>query len=76
LDRYAYSLDHLVDGATAFGDATSEVRIACRLDGELRPRPPKAGTVEGWARAADNPVGGWYGLKRACGAASAATCHR
>ena len=24
----------------------------------------KAGTVEGWARAADNPVGGWYGLKK------------
>ena len=24
----------------------------------------KAGTVEAWARAADNPVGGWYGLKK------------
>ena len=24
----------------------------------------KAGTVEGWARAADNPIGGWYGLKK------------
>ncbi len=23
-----------------------------------------AGTVESWARAADNPVGGWYGLKK------------
>ena len=22
------------------------------------------GTVEGWARADDNPVGGWYGLKK------------
>jgi hypothetical protein len=22
------------------------------------------GTVEAWARSADNPVGGWYGLKR------------
>jgi hypothetical protein len=22
------------------------------------------GTVEAWARAADNPVGGWYGLKK------------
>jgi hypothetical protein len=24
-------------------------------------------------RAADNPVGGWYGLKKACGAGSATT---
>ena len=23
-----------------------------------------AGTVESWARVADNPVGGWYGLKK------------
>jgi hypothetical protein len=23
-----------------------------------------AGTVEAWARAADNPVGGWYGLRK------------
>ena len=24
----------------------------------------KEGTVEGWGRAADNPRGGWYGLKK------------
>ena len=24
----------------------------------------KPGTVEAWARAPDNPVGGWYGLKK------------
>ncbi len=24
----------------------------------------KAGTVEAWGRSADNPVGGWYGLKK------------
>lgn len=24
----------------------------------------KAGTVEAWARSADNPVGGWYGLRK------------
>ena len=24
----------------------------------------KPGTVEGWARSPDNPVGGWYGLKK------------
>ncbi len=27
-------------------------------------KPAKEGTVEGWARALDNPVGGWYGLKK------------
>lgn len=28
-------------------------------------KPAAAGTVEAWARADDNPVGGWYGLKKA-----------
>jgi hypothetical protein len=27
-------------------------------------KPAKEGTVEAWARAADNPIGGWYGLKK------------
>jgi hypothetical protein len=27
-------------------------------------KPASAGTVEAWARAADNPVGGWYGLTK------------
>lgn len=27
-------------------------------------KPAAEGTVEGWARSADNPVGGWYGLKK------------
>ena len=27
-------------------------------------KPAKEGTVEAWARAPDNPVGGWYGLKK------------
>ena len=27
-------------------------------------KPAKEGTVEYWGRAADNPVGGWYGLKK------------
>ncbi len=26
-------------------------------------KPAAEGTVEAWGRAADNPVGGWYGLK-------------
>jgi hypothetical protein len=24
----------------------------------------KDGTIEAWARSADNPVGGWYGIKK------------
>ena len=27
-------------------------------------KPAKEGSVEGWARSNDNPVGGWYGLKK------------
>lgn len=27
-------------------------------------KPPAAGTVEAWARSEDNPVSGWYGLKK------------
>lgn len=27
-------------------------------------KEPKPGTVEAWARSADNPVGGWYGQRK------------
>lgn len=27
-------------------------------------KPAKDGSVESWARSEDNPVGGWYGLKK------------
>jgi len=27
-------------------------------------KPVKEGSVEAWARSEDNPVGGWYGLKK------------
>ena len=27
-------------------------------------KPAKEGTVEAWARSLENPVGGWYGLKK------------
>jgi len=27
-------------------------------------KPAAEGTVEAWARSADNPIGGWYGLKK------------
>ena len=27
-------------------------------------KDPKEGTVEAWGRSPDNPVGGWYGLRK------------
>jgi hypothetical protein len=27
-------------------------------------KPAKPGTVEAWARSPENPIGGWYGLKK------------
>jgi hypothetical protein len=27
-------------------------------------KEPAGGTVEAWGRSADNPVGGWYGIRR------------
>lgn len=27
-------------------------------------KEPDAGTIEAWGRSADNPVGGWYGLRK------------
>lgn len=27
-------------------------------------KPAKEGTVEAWARSSENPIGGWYGLKK------------
>jgi hypothetical protein len=34
------------------------------LGGADEQKPAPAGTVEAWGRAEDNPVGGWYGLKK------------
>jgi hypothetical protein len=34
------------------------------LGGADEQKPAAEGTVEAWGRAADNPVGGWYGLKK------------
>ncbi len=34
------------------------------LGGADEQKPAAAGTVEAWARSAENPVGGWYGLKQ------------
>ncbi len=34
------------------------------LGGADEGKPTREGTVEAWARSRDNPVGGWYGLKK------------
>src|SRR5689334_15302001 len=34
------------------------------LGGADEQKPAKEGTVEAWGRAEDNPVGGWYGMKK------------
>ena len=34
------------------------------LGGADEQKPAPDGSVEAWARSADNPVGGWYGLKK------------
>jgi len=34
------------------------------LGGADEQKPAADGTVEAWGRSADNPVGGWYGLKK------------
>ncbi|MBK8336927.1 MAG: hypothetical protein IPL03_10160 [Sterolibacteriaceae bacterium] len=34
------------------------------LGGADEQKPARAGSVEAWGRSADNPVGGWYGLKK------------
>lgn len=34
------------------------------LGGADEQKPTAEGSVEAWSRAADNPVGGWYGLKK------------
>ena len=34
------------------------------LGGADEQKPAAEGTVEAWGRAGDNPVGGWYGLKK------------
>lgn len=35
-----------------------------KLGGTDEQKPAKEGTVEAWGRSPNNPVGGWYGLKK------------
>lgn len=42
-----------------------DVRMRSReLGGADEQKPAKEGTVEAWGRSPQNPVGGWYGLKK------------
>jgi hypothetical protein len=51
--------------------ALDDLRAMLLANGDWMPlgsadeqKPAAPGTVEAWARAEDNPVGGWYGLKK------------
>jgi uncharacterized protein DUF6855 len=48
-----------------------DLRAMLRSHGDWMPlgsadeqKPAAPGTVEAWARSTDNPVGGWYGIKK------------
>lgn len=49
----------------------TDLHAALKAHGDWMPlgnadeqKPAADGTVEAWGRSADNPVGGWYGLKK------------
>ena len=49
----------------------TDLHAMLKLHGDWMPlgsadeqKPAAEGTVEAWARSANNPVGGWYGLKK------------
>lgn len=63
-----------VVGTTTLGyqwRAVEDLHAMLKAHGDWMPlgsadeqKPAAAGTVEAWARSADNPVGGWYGTKK------------
>ncbi len=63
----------VVGSTTLYYDARviEDLAAMLRAHGDWMPlgssdeqKPAKDGTVEAWARAADNPIGGWYGLRK------------
>jgi hypothetical protein len=63
----------VVGSTTLFYDARvlDDLQAMLRAHGDWLPlgsadeqKPAADGTVEAWARSTDNPVGGWYGLKK------------
>ncbi len=57
LKYHLRAIDDLHAMLTAYGDWMS-------LGAADEQKPAADGTVEAWGRAADNPVGGWYGLRK------------
>jgi hypothetical protein len=63
-----------VVGTTTLGyrlRAIDDLQAMLKAHGDWMPlgsadeqKPAADGTVEAWARSADNPVGGWYGTKK------------
>jgi len=52
-------------------DCLNDLHIMLKLHGDWmdlgssdEQKPAKSGTVEAWGRAENNPIGGWYGLKK------------
>ena len=43
---------------------SSRTATGCSLGNADEQKDAKPDTVEAWGRSADNPVGGWYGLKK------------
>jgi hypothetical protein len=39
-------------------------------------KPAAEGTVEAWGRSSENPIGGWYGLKKGLRGRFGSTCRR
>jgi hypothetical protein len=56
----SYHLSAVDDLAAMLSDAGDWVPLGNADEG----KPVKDGTVESWARSADNPVGGYYGLRK------------
>jgi len=57
LKYHLSAIDDLAAWLTAQGDWVD-------LGAADEQKDAKDGTVEGWGRASDNPVGGWYGLRK------------
>ena len=53
----ARCIDDLHAMLAAYGDWVD-------LGGADEQKPARDGTVEAWGRSGDNPIGGWYGLKK------------
>ncbi len=45
-------------------EGIGSLRVWRRMGSADEQKPAVAGTVEAWARSPNNPVGGWYGLKK------------